>query len=338
MNPLTLKYCPSTLQPGFTTYSAAAQKDLFGSRTKKVSQILPFGPPGTTPELTRDFNEKRKLISISGVQEKYSLLQEKNQLKLTATKGSHILKPISAERLERVEEMPANEHLCMQLAKQVFQIKTAACGLIFFNDGSPAYITRRFDYKADGSKYQVEDFATLLGRSPEKEGDDYKYNASYLDIAVMIQKHVPAAPVALLQFFKLLVFNYLIANGDAHLKNFSLIETEQGDFMLAPAYDLICTSLHINDSSLALQEGLYEGDFYEASYKKYGTYTRASFLAFAEKAGIRRQLAASVMDEIQSSLPKLIEMVGRSYLTEQSKKLYLDIVQGRMRSLQLAEA
>ncbi len=91
-----IKYCPSTLQPGFTTYSPVAQLALFGSRTRKVSHILPFGPPGKSAELTREFNEKRKTISISGVQEKYSLLLEKNELNLTATKGSHILKPVPA--------------------------------------------------------------------------------------------------------------------------------------------------------------------------------------------------------------------------------------------------
>ena len=93
---------------------------------------------------------------------------DKNKLLLTATRGTHILKPIPAQRLERVEEMPANEHISMQLASQVFKIPVAACAMIFFNDGSPAYITRRFDYKPDGTKYQLEDFAALLSRSPEK--------------------------------------------------------------------------------------------------------------------------------------------------------------------------
>ena len=144
-----IRYCPSTLQPGFTTYSPAAQLALFGSRSKKVSHILSFGPPGKNTELTREYNEKRKSISISGVQEKYSLVLKKNRLMLTSSRGSHILKPVPAERLELVQDMPANEQVSMQIARQVFGIKTAACGMIFFDEGSPAYITRRFDYKAD---------------------------------------------------------------------------------------------------------------------------------------------------------------------------------------------
>lgn len=330
-----ITYCPCTLQPGYTTYSPAAQQALFGSRSKKVSHILAFGPPGKNTELTREYNEKRKSISISGVQEKYSLLLDKNQLKLTASKGTHILKPIPAERLESVEDMPANEHVTMQIARQVFEMKTAVCGLIFFDDGTPAYITRRFDYKPDGTKYQVEDFAALLGKSPEKEGDDYKYNASYLAIAKMIAKYVPAARVELLNFFRLVVFNYLFANGDAHLKNFALMESSQGDYLLAPAYDLMCTALHMNDADLALHDGLYDGDLLEAPYQDYGIYTRQSFILLAEKAGIKTTLASQILDELMHSVPQAMDMIERSFLSKEAKRRYIEIIGERHRRFTL---
>lgn len=331
-----IKYCPSTLQPGYTTYSPVAQQALFGSRSKKVSHILPFGSPGKSSELTREFNEKKKRISISGVQEKYSLRLQKNSLLLAEAGGTHILKPVPAQRLDRVTDLPANEHVSMQIARQVFGIKTAACGMIFFDNGSPAYITRRFDYKPDGTgKYQVEDFATLLSKTPETEGDGFKYNGSYLDIAKQIQRHVAATPVALLEFFRLLVFNYLIANGDAHLKNFSLMETEHGDFMLSPAYDLLCTALHIDDSPLALHGGLYEGDYNEKAYLNFGTYTRTSFVVFAEMAGINPALARNVVDDLMRGTFKAMEMVERSFLSDEAKKKYINILGDRHRSLGL---
>ncbi|HLO80930.1 MAG TPA: HipA domain-containing protein [Chitinophagaceae bacterium] len=322
-------YCPSTLKPGFHTYSPAAQQVLFGSRTKKVSHVLPFGPPGKNVELTREYNEKRKTISISGVQEKYSLLLEKNELRLTSSKGGYILKPIPAERLERIEDMPANEHVTMQIARQIFKIKTAACGMIFFDDGTPAYLTKRFDYKPDGRKYQVEDFATVLGKSPETEGIDFKYNASYVDIAELIRRYVPAATVELMNFYRIVLFNYLFANGDAHLKNFAVMESEQGDYLLAPAYDLLCTALHINDANLALHNGLYEGDMEESSFLRYGTYTRRSFMVFAEKIGISETFAASMIDDSMKSLGPAREMVERSFLSSASKKKYLEIISDR---------
>lgn len=326
-----IKYCPCTLQPGYTSYSPTAQKLLFGSRSKNVPHILPEANSAKQPVLN---NEIRKQISFSGVQEKYSLKLERNKLLPTMDNGTHILKPVPAERLERVRDLPANEHVSMQIASQVYGIHTAACGMIFFSDGSPAYLTKRFDIKPGGKgKYQVEDFASLLSRTPEKGGVNYKYDASYLDIAMLIHLHVAAAPVVLLEYFRILVFNYLIGNGDAHLKNFSLMETDHGDFMLSPAYDLLCTAIHINDSSLALNEGLYENDFKEAGFDTYGFYTAASFIAFAEKAAIKKELAQEIIDQVINGIPRAIELVQRSFLSKESKKIYLQMMKARQLNL-----
>lgn len=325
------------LKPGFNTYCPQARQLLFGTRSRKVAAVLPFGPPGKTTALTKEFNESRKRISISGVQEKYSLRQQKNQLSLTQNNGTHILKPIPAERLERVEDMPANEHVTMQIAAQLFGIKTAACGMIFFKEGSPAYITKRFDYKTDGTKYQVEDFATLLGKSPEKEGDNFKYNASYLHIAQLIQKYVPAAKLEMIRFFELVLFNYLFANGDAHLKNFSLIESDQGDYVLAPAYDLLCTALHIDDADLALHEGLYEGDINETSYQKNGMYTYTSFLQFADKINIAREITVETMRRFTALMEPAMEMIDRSFLSPDAKMRYKQVLRERHRRMLITE-
>jgi serine/threonine-protein kinase HipA len=262
------------------------------------------------------------------------LLQQKNKLVLTDTGGTHILKPVPSERLGRLTDLPANEHVSMQIARQVFGVRTADCGMIFFDDGSPAYLTRRFDYKPDGSgKYQLEDFATLMGKTPEREGNNFKYNASYLDIAHLIRQYVAAAPVVLLEFFRLLVVNYLIANGDAHLKNFSLMETSQGDFVLSPAYDLLCTALHLDDSHLALHGRLYPGDYDEKTYYDSGMYTGTSFIVLAEKAGISPVLATQVVDEFVRKTPKAIELVQRSFLSEEAKNKYIEILGQRQRML-----
>lgn len=330
-----IKYCPCTLKEDYDTYSPNAQSLLFGHRSKKVSHILSFSNNGTR-ELTRTLNEKRSHISISGVQEKYSLKEYRNKLHITDIHGTHILKPVPADRLALIKDLPANEHLTMQIARQVFNIRTAACGMIFFDDGTPAYITRRFDYKSDGvSKYQVEDFATLLGKTPEKEGENYKYNASYLDIANLIHQYVAAAPVALIEFFRLVIFNYITGNGDAHLKNFSLIETDHGDYLLSPAYDLLCTSLHIDDSNLALSNGLYDHDYEEASFQTFGYYTSISFIEFAKKAGISPEIANNVIKQIIQSAPLAKKFIQRSFLSKEAKKLYTDLFQSRLRNLSI---
>lgn len=328
-----IKYSPCILQEGYKTYSPAGRLLLFGSRTKTVSHVLPFGPPGKNMELMRAYNEKRKTLSISGYQEKYSLRLEKKELKLTESRGTHILKPVPAERLPLVSDMPANEHVSMQIARQIFGIKTAAAAMIFFDDGTPAYVTRRFDYKPDGSKYQVEDFATLLGKSHEAEGNAYKYNASYLDMAKLIQDYIPAAKVELVNFFKLVVFNYLIANGDAHLKNFSVMESDQGDYLLSPAYDLMCTSLHLNDGDICMNGGLFEGDHQEPAFEKTGIYTRASFISFAKKMDVPLKLAEIIIDELTGKEVPVKELISKSFLSDAGKTGYLKFFADRQSRL-----
>jgi serine/threonine-protein kinase HipA len=117
----------------------------------------PYEYPKHSEEVAELFLENRKRISISGVQEKLSLILEKNTLRLTkeGEQGTYILKPIPRD-LKKVDQVPANEHLTMQIAKQVYGIHTAENALIFFKDGSPAYITKRFDVKK-GEKL-VENF------------------------------------------------------------------------------------------------------------------------------------------------------------------------------------
>lgn len=328
-----IQYCPCTLQEGHATYSPAGRMLLFGSRTKAISHILPFGPPGKNAALTREYNQKRKELSISGYQEKYSLRLVKKELQLVENKGTHILKPIPLERLVLVEDMPANEQVTMQIARQVFNIKTAAASMIFFDDGTPGYITRRFDYKADGSKYQVEDFASLMGKSAEAEGDDYKYNASYLDMAELIQRYVPAAKVELVNFFRIVVFNYLVANGDAHLKNFSVMESEQGDYLLSPVYDLLCTALHLDDSDICMHDGLYEGDHNEPAYQEKGIYSRESFISFALKMDIPVKLAESILSEMTEKEAAVFDMLDRSFLSDAGKAAYRKSFTERQRRL-----
>jgi serine/threonine-protein kinase HipA len=94
------------------------------------------------------------------MQLKYSLRLENEKLKLVDNNGQYILKPIpNYTQLDAFEDIPENEHLTMQIANQIFNFNTAENGIIYFNNGQPAYITRRFDVKPDGTKYLQEDFA-----------------------------------------------------------------------------------------------------------------------------------------------------------------------------------
>ncbi len=74
MNFGELKYCPGTLAEGFFTYSPGCLRSLFNG--KKVNHFLTYPQPQNSEEVAKQFIENRKRISISGVQEKLSLLLE----------------------------------------------------------------------------------------------------------------------------------------------------------------------------------------------------------------------------------------------------------------------
>ncbi|MEH0153259.1 HipA domain-containing protein [Limibacter armeniacum] len=324
--------CPGTLAEGHSTYTTACRKRLFEG--KKVSHILPYRSPQLSEEVTELFIENRKRISISGVQEKLSMVLEKNRLRLTHSgeQGTYILKPIPRD-LKLVEQVPANEHLTMQIARQVYKINTAENALIFFQDGSPAYITRRFDIKSDGTKFGLEDFASLAGKTKDNAGPDFKYRYSYEEIAVLLREFVPAWRVEVEKLFAQILFNYLFHNGDAHLKNFSLIEVRDGDYLLSPVYDLINTRLHVADSDMALEDGLFSHDYETDSFAANGYYAYDDFLEFALKIGVQEKRAIRLLDTFRTANPEVEQLTQRSFLSEELKAQYLTLYRDRIKRL-----
>ena len=327
-----IKYCPGTLAEGYNTYSPAFLRRMF--RGKKVSHILPYDAPQKNEADAEKFLENRKRISISGVQEKLSLLLEKNRLRLTleGEQGGYILKPIPRD-LKKTDQVPANEHLTMQIASQVYDIYTADNGLIFFKDGTPAYITRRFDMRQDGGKWGNEDFAALAGKTKTTGGVNFKYEYSYEEAAALIVKYVPAWRVEIEKFFTLVVFNYLFSNGDAHLKNFALLETESGDHFLSPAYDLVNTRIHVDDTDFALSGGLLADDFESAAFKKTHHLGQDDFLEFGRRVGIESNRAQKLIAAFLLKQEKVEVLIKRSFLNEATKRAYLLDYNSRRNSL-----
>lgn len=323
--------CPSTLKEGYKTYTLKAVKDVFGGT--RVSHILSYLPPKKDGEHQKTLYEDRTQISISGVQEKYSLRIENKALISTSQNGQYILKPIPTD-LAFVDQVPANEHLTMQLAAQVFRLNVAQNALIFFQDGSPAYITRRFDVLENGDRVLKEDFASLSQQTSLHGNKNYKYDYSYLGISKLIDQYLPSAIKQKEEFFKLVLFNYLVCNGDAHLKNFSVIDySGAGDYMLAPGYDLINTSLHVDDSDLALKGGLYENDYEHPSYSTFGFYAYDDFVHFGEKMGLMPSRIKRFIDQLITKNDKVEELVCRSYLNDEMKKKYLALFMDRVKRL-----
>ncbi len=317
-----LKYCPGTLAEGFSTYSPSCLRNLFNG--KKVNHVLPYEQPQQSEQVAEQFMENRKRIAISGVQEKLSFLLEKNVLRLTkeGEQGTYILKPIPRD-LKKVDQVPANEHLTMQIAKQVYGLNTAENAMIFFKNGSPAYITKRFDVKEDESKLGTEDFATLAGKTKDNAGANFKYEYSYEEAGLLIKQYVFAWRVEIEKYFSLVLFNFLFSNGDAHLKNFSLLESSKGDYLLSPAYDLINTRLHVDDTDFALDKGLFADDFKSELYKKTGHPSKSDFSEFAKRIGVTESRIEKLISPFMEKQAFVEKLIRQSFLSDANKRGYL---------------
>lgn len=320
-----IKYCPGTLAKGFNTYSRTCLKRVF--QGKSVNHVLPYDSPASNPETNELFEQSRKRMSISGVQEKFSVLIEKNKLRLIneGERGTYILKPIPSVG-KNPDQMPANEHLTMQIARQIFGIETAENALIFFKNGSPAYITKRFDVKEDGTKLAQDDFASLAGRTPHTHGEHYKYSGNYLELFQLMQTHLSTYKLEATKLLKILVFNYLFSNGDAHFKNFSLLETPMGDYRLSPAYDLLNSRIHIEDKDFALDDGLLPGNLTQGN-------VRIQFSKLAENAKISENIFNNIMTMMLSKSDIVEKMVTASFLNDSTKRNYWQSYNGRLKQL-----
>lgn len=316
-----LNRCPGTLAEGFATYSPVCLRRLFDGR--RISHILPYPSPKGDEAVEELFMENRQRISISGVQQKLSLLRDGNRLRLTLAgeQGEYILKPIPRD-VRKPDQVPANEHLTMQIARQVFGLPTAENALIFFEDDTPAYITRRFDIRPEGGKLGVEDFATLSGKTRDNAGPDFKYASSYEEMAALLRQFVPAWKVEMEKFFRLVLFNYLFSNGDAHLKNFSLLESDDGDHLLSPAYDLMNTRIHVADTDFALHQGLFTDTYRSPARRRTGHPSQKDFQELARRIGIRDERLAKIMRPFMDRQPMVDSLIGRSFLREDAQKAY----------------
>ncbi len=327
-----LKYCPGTLAEGFDTYSRTCLKKVFNG--KKVSHVLPYNPPQISEEDAEKFMENRKHIAISGVQEKLSIILDKNKLRLTneGEHGTHILKPKPRD-LKKIDQVPANEHLTMQIAQQVYGINTPGNALTFFKNGEHAYITIRFDVKVNGSKWGKEDFAALAGKTEENAGHDFKYKYSYEEAAELIRKYITAYIIEIEKYYSLVLFNYLFSNGDAHLKNFSILESPNGDYLLSPAYDLINTRIHVDDTDFALEGGLFKDNFESTAMKKNGHANLEDFYEFAKRLDIKDKRRDKLLEPFLIKQKRVEELIKRSFLDPPTRRAYLLHYQTRRNQL-----
>ena len=314
-----IEVCPSTLAIGYNKYSPVAIKTLFDG--KRVTPFMDYDYNANNDSFVDIINK----ISVSGVQEKLSAIVSNGKIIPTpmGERGRYIIKPTPAyKHLRYRDQIPANEHLTMQIAKQVYNINVADNGLIFFSDDSAAYITKRFDYDKNGEKIKQEDFCSLAQKSSLTDGTNYKYTGSYEDLAELLKLYVPAWRVEISKLFSLIVFNYIFGNGDAHLKNFSIQQSNAGDYILSPAYDLMNTSIHVDDEDFALEGGLIPTTEYSEVYTHTGHSCKNDFLTFANRIGVLPKQRDAILELFSEEQSMVYELIDRSFLDERTKRMY----------------
>jgi serine/threonine-protein kinase HipA len=192
-------------------------------------------------------------LSLAGAQNKVGVLVKGDKIGLSH--GNPPTTGILKAPIPHVTESVANEAFCMSLAAHVDLDVAAASPRMA--DSQEYLLVHRYDRGRDAPDGRIhqEDFCQALGLVPavkyEKEG-----GPTVADCAELIRRHFSAPARDITAFLDALLFNFAIANYDAHAKNYSLLLDGPGSIRLAPLYDLISTVVfHGTDRKLAMQYG-----------------------------------------------------------------------------------
>ena len=250
--------------------------------------------------------------SISGAQRKGLFALEKGKLIVSASHSNYILKPDGD-----YPELPANEHLTMTAAKRL-KFDVPATGLIEIENIGFVFVIKRFDRTSSGEKLLVEDMAQIY-----EEASDDKYSLSHEKVAEAIKKYTQAGPLNLNDFFRRIIFCYITANGDMHLKNWSLLEMEKakGIYRLCPIYDWLNTRCALPKEKNELAIPLSG---------KQNNMQKSYFLKFAiEALDIKKEYVESVFNEVAKWEAEIQKLIPHSFLTAKMKKTYSSLVKER---------
>ncbi len=216
--------------------------------------------------------EEKKRFSLAGIQMKFSM-QEKDgryQIAESGALGDWIIKTPSTTH----KHLPLNEFTAMRLAelagvtipdiRLVEMDKLERLPAINLPNEHSAFAIRRFD-RQEGRRIHMEDFAQILVKYPR---DKYR-SANYQQIGKILFSYTEDGLGDVQQFARRLLVNILLANGDAHLKNWSVIYSDTVTPTLSPAYDIVTTRVYMGDErEFALNLGK-DKNWYRASMEQF---------------------------------------------------------------------
>lgn len=302
-------YCYRQLDNGEKDFHAKCAKKFFG--TEKVP-VLDY----TCEDLERLAIQAIKVqTSLTGVQPKLSLhLNEHDgsqRLTIVGLWGGFICKPQTLQ----FELMPETEDLTMHLA-ELARIDVVPHTLMRMADNSLCYLTKRVDRLSNGEKVAMEDMCQLTERQTE-----HKYKSSYERIAKAIVQYSSMPKMDVTNFFEVILFSWITGNNDMHLKNFSLYEPIDGIIRLTPAYDML-NAVILNpkdDEELALT--------LNGKKKKL---KRLDFISSGVIMGVEQKTIERLIQKYVKLLPKIEEIIDRSFLNDELKDKYRTLIRERI--------
>ena len=309
-------FCYQELEEGQRDFHPACAKKFFG---KAEVPILPYSRSNIN-DLARESVLSR--TAVTGVQSKLSMdvnkggKDEPDRLTIVGLWGRYILKPKS----EDFPWLPEVEDLTMHLAS-IAKIKVVPHTLIRFCDGELTYLTKRIDRDNRGTKLLMEDMCQISERLTAD-----KYKSSYENIAKMIRKFSSAPMLDLVNFWEVVMFSWITGNSDMHLKNFSLISKEAGNYVLSQAYDLINVHLVFPEDTEELALTL------DGRKKKIG---RNNFVRAMESTGLESKVIENIIHKFMNAAPKWYDFIDISFLSQELKEKYKAEIASNLAKLEI---
>ena len=309
-----MKYCPITYKPLAEGSEYSAEGLRLINRNLKSLVPLEFSAEQQRQEAIRRAGK----MSIQGLQLKLSavLRTTEGRIEIVDRGGKYILKPQSRD----FPELPENEDLTMHLAG-VVGVEVPLHGLVRSADQSFTYFIKRFD-REGRTRIPQEDFAQLSGASRET-----KYDSSMEKVAGVVKQYCTFPAIENVKLWERTLLSFLVGNEDMHLKNFSLV-TRNDKVELSPAYDFLNTTIALKNAKEELALPL--------NGKKSNLTRRDLVDYFArERLGIKDAVLNDVLSRFTKALPVWRELLGRSFLSEDLKKHYGEVLDERVARMKL---
>lgn len=309
-------YCYEPLE-GALDFHEKCCMNFFGSATPPK---IPYSIDQMA-ELAKNIIESR--VAVPGVQAKLSMSLVKETQRNADTRltvvgelgGQYIFKPPS----DHFPEMPENEHVTMRIA-EAYGINVVPSSLIRLASGELSYITKRVDRTGMGEKIHMLDMFQIT------EAID-KYKSSMEKVGKALHNYSGNTLLDKVFYFELSVFSFLTGNNDMHLKNFSMIESSSG-WVLAPAYDLLNVAIVFPDDTEELALTL-EGKKRKLKREHFERLGRGMELSNKQIQGVFKRMI--------KHKPIAIRWIDKSFLSDNLKEVYKNVIETRYEQLKLID-